>query len=66
MPRKIREGRTERRWLDKIRNNVSERELSDEEAQDTYTTKIGTFVCLCMFLTHCVVCISPKPLPLAS
>ena len=31
---KIRRGRPKRRWLDSIRNDLSERELSREEAQD--------------------------------
>ena len=31
---KRRRGRPKRRWLDNIRNDLSERELSEEEAQD--------------------------------
>ena len=34
LPEKRRRGRPKRRWLDNVRNNVSERELSGEEAQD--------------------------------
>ena len=34
LPGKRRPGRLKRRWLDNIRNDLSERELSEEEAQD--------------------------------
>ena len=34
VPGKRRRGRPKRRWLDNIRNDLSERELSGEEAQD--------------------------------
>ena len=34
VPGKRRRGRPKRRWLDSIRNDLSERELSGEEAQD--------------------------------
>ena len=34
MPGKRRRGRPNRRWLDNIRNDLSERELSREDAQD--------------------------------
>ena len=34
VPRKRRSGRPKRRWLDSIRNDLSERELSREDAQD--------------------------------
>ena len=34
VPGKRRRGRTKRRWLDDIWNDLSERELSGEEAQD--------------------------------
>ena len=34
VPRKRRIGRPKRRWLDNIRNDLSEIELSGEEAQD--------------------------------
>ena len=32
--RKERRGRPKRRWMDNIKNDLSERELSGEEAQD--------------------------------
>ena len=38
VPGKRRRGRPKLRWLDNIRNDKSERELSGEEAQDTSTT----------------------------
>ena len=34
VPGKRRIGRRKQRWLDNIKNNLSERELSEEEAQD--------------------------------
>ena len=34
VPGKRRRGRPKRRWLDSIRNDLSERELSGEEVQD--------------------------------
>ena len=34
VPGKRRRGRPKRRWLDNIKNDLSERELSGEEAQD--------------------------------
>ena len=34
MPEKRRKGRPKQRWLDNIRNNLSERELLGEEVQD--------------------------------
>ena len=34
MPGKRRRGRPKRRWLDSIRNDLSERQLSGEDAQD--------------------------------
>ena len=34
VPGKRRRGRPKRRWLDSIRNDLSERELSGEDAQD--------------------------------
>ena len=34
VPGKRRRGRPKRRWLDNIRNDLAERELSREEAQD--------------------------------
>ena len=34
VPGKRRRGRPKRRWLDNIRNDLSERELSEEEVQD--------------------------------
>ena len=34
VPGKRRRGRPKRRWLDSIRNDLSERELSREDAQD--------------------------------
>ena len=34
VPGKIMRGRPKRRWLDNIKNDLSERELSGEEAQD--------------------------------
>ena len=34
VPGKRRRGRPKRRWLDSIRNDLSERELPGEEAQD--------------------------------
>ena len=34
VPGKRRRGRPKRRWLDNIKNGLSERELSGEEAQD--------------------------------
>ena len=34
VPGKRRRGRSKRRWMDNIRNDLSERELSEEEAQD--------------------------------
>ena len=34
VPGKRRGGRPKRRWLDSIRNDLSERELSREDAQD--------------------------------
>ena len=34
VPRKRMDGRPKRRWLDSIRNELSERELSREDAQD--------------------------------
>ena len=34
VPRKRRRGRPKRRWLDSIRNDLSERGLSREDAQD--------------------------------
>ena len=34
VPRKRRRERPNRRWLDNIRNDLSERELSGENAQD--------------------------------
>ena len=34
MPGKRRRGRPKRRWLDNIKNDLSERELSGEDAQD--------------------------------
>ena len=34
---KQRRGRPKRRWLDNIRNDLSERELSGEKAQDRVT-----------------------------
>ena len=34
VPGKRRRGRPKRRWLDNIRNDLSERELSGEEVQD--------------------------------
>ena len=34
VPGKRRRGRPKRRWLDSIRNDLSQRELSGEEAQD--------------------------------
>ena len=34
VPGKIRRGRPKRRWLDSIRNDLSERKLSGEDAQD--------------------------------
>ena len=34
MPGKRRRGRPKRRWLDNIKNDLSERELSGAEAQD--------------------------------
>ena len=34
VPGKRRRGRPKRRWLDSIRNDLLERELSGEEAQD--------------------------------
>ena len=34
LPDKRRRGRPKRRWLDNIKNDLSERELSGEEAQD--------------------------------
>ena len=34
VPGKRRKGRPKRGWLDNIRNELSERELSEEEAQD--------------------------------
>ena len=34
VPGKRRRGRLKRRWLDNIRNDLSDRELSGEEAQD--------------------------------
>ena len=34
VPEKRRRGRPKRRWLDIIRNDLSERELSGEDAQD--------------------------------
>ena len=34
LPGKRKRGRPKRRWLDSIRNDLSERELSGEEAQD--------------------------------
>ena len=34
VPRKRRRGRPKRRWLDSIRNDLSERELSREDTQD--------------------------------
>ena len=34
VPGKRRRGRPKQRWLDNIKNDLSERELSGEEAQD--------------------------------
>ena len=34
VPGKRRRGRSKRRWLDSIRNDLSERELAGKEAQD--------------------------------
>ena len=34
VPGKRRRGRPTRKWFDSIRNDLSERELSEEEAQD--------------------------------
>ena len=34
VPGKIRRGTQDRRWLDNIKNDLSERELSGEEAKD--------------------------------
>ena len=34
VPGKRRRGKTKQRWLDNIKNDLSERELSGEEAQD--------------------------------
>ena len=34
VPGKRKRGRPKRRWLDNIKNDLSERELSGEEAQD--------------------------------
>ena len=34
VPGKRRKGRSKRRWLDSIRNDLSERELSREDTQD--------------------------------
>ena len=34
VPGKRRRGRPKRRWLDSIRNDLSERGLSEEDAQD--------------------------------
>ena len=34
VPGKRRRGRQKRRWLDNIKNDLSDRELSGEEAQD--------------------------------
>ena len=34
VPGKIRRGRPKRRWLDSIRNDLSEKGLSGEDAQD--------------------------------
>ena len=34
VPGKRRRGRPKRRWLDKIRNDLSEKELSGEDVQD--------------------------------
>ena len=34
VPGKRRRGRPKRRWLDNIRNNLSERELAGEDGQD--------------------------------
>ena len=34
VPGKRRRGRSKRRWLDNIKNDLSEREMSGEEAQD--------------------------------
>ena len=34
VPEKRRRGGPKRRWLDNIRNDLSERELSGEDAQD--------------------------------
>ena len=37
VPGKRRRGKPKRRWLDNIRNDLSEREMSEKEAQDRVT-----------------------------